>query len=75
MFVTHLSSHMYLSVKDLVPDKPESLYELGYMILGRGSIFFLCSIFLINSFGLCMLYFIVFGDTFGSFIASFYYPE
>ena len=40
------------------------------MIYGRGSIFFLCSVFFFNGFGLCMLYFIVFGDTFATFIAS-----
>ena len=40
------------------------------MIYGRGSIFFLCSIFFFNGIGLCMLYFIVFGDTFATFIAS-----
>jgi len=48
-----------------VPDKPDSLYEIGYMIVGRGSIFVLGSIFWINSFGLCLIYFMVFGDTLG----------
>jgi len=62
---------MYLNVKDLVPDKPDSLYEIGYMLVGRASIFVLASIFIINSFGLCMIYFIVFGDTFGQLVASF----
>lgn len=41
------------------------------MIVGRKSIFILASIFIINSFGLCMIYFIVFGDTFGQLVASF----
>ena len=68
---THLSSYIYLGVRDLVPDKPDSLYEIGYMILGRKSIFVLASIFLINSLGLCMIYFIVFGDTAGQLAASF----
>ena len=54
-----------------MPDKPDSLYEIGYMIVGRSSIYFLASIFIINSFGLCMIYFIVFGDTFGQLAASF----
>ena len=56
---------MYLYVKDVVPENPDSLYEIGYMILGRKSIFILASIFIINAFGLCMIYFIVFGDTAG----------
>lgn len=71
MFSTHASSYLYLGVKDIVPDKPDSLYEIGYMILGRSSIFVLASIFIINSFGLCMIYFIVFGDTAGQLAASF----
>ena len=65
MFSTHMSSNMYLYIKDIVPDKPDSLYEIGYMIMGRKSIFILASILIINSFGLCMIYFIVFGDTAG----------
>jgi amino acid permease len=69
MFSTHWSSLMYLYLKDLVPDSPDSFYEIGYMVHGRGSIFFLCSVFIINSFGLCMIYFIVFGDTAGQFVA------
>ena len=68
---THLSSYMYLNLRDIVPDRPDSLYEIGYMILGRPSIFVLSSIMIINSFGLCMIYFIVFGDTFVQLVGSF----
>lgn len=75
MFSTHWSAKMYLYVKDIVPDQPDSLYEIGYIIMGRSSIFILASIFIINSFGLCMIYFIVFGDTFGQLVASFYPNE
>ena len=66
-----MSSNMYLYIKDIVPDHPDSLYELGFMIMGRKSIFLLASILIINSFGLCMIYFIVFGDTAGQLVASF----
>lgn len=65
MVATHSSSNLYLYIRDIVPDKPDSLYEIGYMIVGRGSIFVLGSIFWINSFGLCLIYFMVFGDTLG----------
>ena len=65
ILITHTSSNMYLYIKDIVPDKPDSIYEIGYMITGRASIFLLGSIFLLNSFGLCCIYFIVFGDTAG----------
>ena len=62
---------MYLYIKDIVPDHPDSLYEIGYMIMGRASIFLLASILIINALGLCMIYFIVFGDTAGQLAASF----
>ena len=65
IWVTHTSSNLYLYVKDLVPDHPESLYEIGYLLMGRASIFVLASTFIVNSFGLCLIYFSVFGDTAG----------
>jgi amino acid permease len=71
VFSTHNVSQLYLHVKDLVPGKPDSLYEIGYFIMGRASIFMLGSIFVVNSLGLCMIYFIVFGDTAGQLAASF----
>jgi hypothetical protein len=30
---------LYLKAKDLVPDQPQSMYEIGYLTLGRSSIF------------------------------------
>ena len=62
---THTSSYLYLKIKDIVPGSPDCLYEIGYMILGRTSIFVLASIFILNACGYCMIYLIVFGDTFG----------
>lgn len=41
------------------------------MISGRNSIFYIAAIQLINSFGLMMIYFIVFGDTAGQLIGGF----
>ena len=62
---TALTINLYLGIKDAVPDKPESLYELGYMISGRSSIFIVAATMIVNSLGLCMIYFITFGDTMG----------
>ena len=39
VIVTIFSMDLYLAAKDLIPDKPKSYYEIGYMTLGRGSIF------------------------------------
>ena len=62
---------LYLGVKDAVPDNPESLFELGFMLVGRKSIFIIGIILIINSLGLCLIYFITFGDTMGQLVASF----
>ena len=63
--VTILSAKLYLAIKDALPDKPESFYEIGYMLVGRPAIFIIASLLIIMSLGLCIIYFIVFGDTFG----------
>lgn len=49
-----------MNTKDLIQGKPESMYEIGYMLFNRTSIFMISSILMLNSFGLVMVYFIVF---------------
>ena len=71
IFITHVTSNMYLYVRELVPGRPDSLYEIGYILMGRTSIFAIGSIIIINAFGLCIIYFIVFGDTAGQLVANF----
>ena len=64
------SSILYLKAKDLTPGKPESLYELGYILFKRKSIFAISTILFINSLGLVMVYFMIFGNTIGSILGS-----
>jgi len=56
----------------LVPDRPDSLYEIGYMLSGRSTIFVNAIICVINSIGLMMIYFIVFSETMGQLVGSFW---
>ena len=63
---TVYSVNLYLAAKDFLPGNPESLFEIGYMLWKRNSIFFICTIIIMNSFGLMLIYFIVFGDTLSS---------
>ena len=71
IFITHATTNIYLYARELVPGKPDSLYEIGYILMGRTSIFVIASVIIINSFGLVIIYFIVFGDTAGQLIANF----
>ena len=64
------SVRLYLAMKDACPDKPESLYEIGYLIIGRSAIFMFGFIYSVASLGLCMIYFITYGDTCGQLAAS-----
>ena len=45
--ITHVSANMFLYIRDIVPGKPDSLNEIGYMIMGRASIFLLSVILII----------------------------
>jgi len=57
---------LYLCTKDLVAGKPESIFEIGYMLFKRKSIFFISVILAMNAFGLVMVYFIVFSKIMAS---------
>ena len=65
---TTLSAVLYLEAKDLLPGRPESMYEIGYILFKRPSIFGISAIVIVNSFGLLIIYFIVFGDTLKSLV-------
>jgi len=71
MFLTHLGTNFFLYIIEIIPSHPDNLYEIGYILFGRCSIFFLSSMICINTIGICMIYFIVFGDTAGQLAASF----
>lgn len=66
---------LYLAAKKLVPVYVESLYEIGFVCMGRASIFIISTILLVSSAGLMIIYFIVFGDIFSSIIKQTCYAD
>lgn len=65
-----VSCELYLGAKDFLPGKPESFFEIGYLLWKRASIFVICSIMTVNSFGIMLIYLILFGDTMSSVMRS-----
>lgn len=66
--MTYQSFHLYMASKNLSPVPVESILELGYLAMGKKSIYILSVVILIASFGLQMIYFITFGDCLASII-------
>ena len=65
-FLTANRAWIYLKTKDLIPGQPESMFEIGYYLLGRKSIFIISIVIFLNSFGVCIAMFILVGKTMGS---------
>ena len=61
--LTEQSCHLYLEIMLITPGYSQSLYELGYIIAGRKTIFYISLVIGLNSFGLMMIYFIIFADS------------
>ena len=58
---------MQLKTKDLTPRRYESLYEIGYLLVGRPAIFVVCIVCFLNNTGALIMYYILVGDTLSSF--------
>ena len=54
----------------MMPRPQESNYEIAYVLLGRCSIFVVCTVQLVNCFAVMVLYYIVIGDTLGELLAE-----
>ena len=65
-FLTINRAWIYLKTKDLIPGKPESMFEIGYYVLGRTSVFLISIVIFLTSFGICIVMFILVGKTMAS---------
>jgi hypothetical protein len=71
---TWYSAYIYFALRDTVPGKLGSLYEICFVIQGRKSIFILASVYFFVSTGAMLIYFIVFGDTCATLFGSIFNP-
>ena len=55
------STYLLLKTKDLIPGKPESFFEMGYILVGRSSIFIMSFTLFSYCTLLCIAYFFLFG--------------
>jgi amino acid permease len=55
-----------------MPGQPNSLYEIGYALLGRKAIFVNSFVNLVMSFGLMMIYLIVLSETLAQDVGAFF---
>ena len=70
-----LSCKLYVGAKDLMTVPVESLFEIGFLLWGRKSIYIISVIIWLASTGLMMIYFIVFGDISRSIVKQLFYDS
>lgn len=59
--LAHISAMVYLRVKSLT--KRNSVYEIAYLLIGRKSIFIVCTGMLFAGLASMILYYVIIGDT------------
>ena len=60
--LTWFSCLLYLRTRSLVGDSFQSYYELGYMLFGKKTIYFIAFNFAFMGWSLLVIYYIIFGD-------------
>ena len=65
--LNHVSTMMYMKVKDLTPQRYESIYEIFFLLFGRPSIFLVCAVMFISNLGALIMQYIIIGNILNSF--------
>ena len=60
---TLMSFWLMLKTKDLTPLKPESMYEIAYVLFGRAAVFIVCLFIVLRNFGAIVLNYMIIGET------------
>ena len=73
--LAHISNMMYLAIKDLTPRKYESIYEISYLLVGRRSIFIICSVMFVTNLCAMIIYYQIIGDTISRLLAQIFVDD
>ena len=68
--LSHFSTMMHLKTKDLTPRRYESVYEIAFLLVGRPSIFYVCTIMFLSNVGAIIMYYLLIGDTMSSLVTQ-----
>jgi amino acid permease len=63
VFLSYESGMMYMALRSMLPNRPDSLYEIGFKLLGRKAIFLNAFVNFVMSSGLMLIYLIVISAT------------
>ena len=72
VYMTYLSGVLYLKTRELIPGTPNSLFEIGYILKGKASIYGVAIVMLMNSMGLILIYLIVFSTTAAQLVGGYF---
>lgn len=61
--LAHLSNLKYIEIKELMPKRVDSAYEIGYILFGRFSIFIIGITLLMLTYGCLIIFYMMIGDS------------
>lgn len=72
VYLSYESGMMYMALRNILPNKPDSLYEIGFELLGRRAIFLNAFVNFVMSTGLMLIYLIVISATLAQATGNFF---
>jgi amino acid permease len=69
------SGHLYLKAMKMSSAYVESLYQMGYLTLGKSAIYMFAAVLFLTQFGMSTIYFVVFGDIASSIVKQLFYED
>lgn len=73
--MSYLSTYLFMETKKKSDVPIKTLYEFGYVCIGKSSIYYIAFLSVVQTVGFVMIYFIVFGDLLGSIVLDIFYHD